>query len=186
MTTPEPLADPLTDLSADLVRRLAAVRLAVFDVDGTLTDGRVVYVGDEELQSFCVHDGQGLAWLARAGVELAWITGRGCRATMRRAEELGVRHLHMREGAKDQVLQALQARVGIAAEATLAMGDDLPDLAMVPHASLFIAPANARPEVLQAADLVTRAPAGAGAAREVAELVLRARGDWQSMGRGQN
>ncbi|MFT7680163.1 MAG: 3-deoxy-D-manno-octulosonate 8-phosphate phosphatase (KDO 8-P phosphatase) [Planctomycetota bacterium] len=185
MSAPDPSRDPLADLSADLVSRLAAVRLAVFDVDGTLTDGRVIYVGDEEQQSFCVHDGQGLAWLGRAGVELAWITGRGCRATIKRAEELGVRHLHMREGPKNVVLQALQVEAGIAVEATLAMGDDLPDLAMVPQAAIFVAPANARPEVLHAADYVTSAAAGAGAAREVAELVLRARGDWESLTRGQ-
>ena len=60
---------------------LARVRLLALDVDGTLTDGRVTYAGEEEIQSFCVRDGQGLAWLKEAGVELAWITGRGCRAT---------------------------------------------------------------------------------------------------------
>lgn len=185
MTTPDPMHDPLAALPAELVRRLAAVRLAVFDVDGTLTDGRVIYVGAEEQQAFCVHDGQGLAWLGRAGVELAWITGRGCEATTRRAEELGVRHLHMRAGPKDKVLQAVQAKAGIDVEATLAMGDDLPDLAMVPHVALFVAPAGARPEVLSAADYVTSAAAGAGAAREVAELILRARGDWDAMTRGQ-
>lgn len=186
MTTPDSSGDPLAALPADLVRRLAAVRLAVFDVDGTLTDGRVTYVGSKEQQAFCVHDGQGLAWLGRAGVELAWITGRGCEATTRRAEELGVRHLHMRGGSKDKVLQAVQAKAGIGAEATLAMGDDLPDLAMIPYAALFVAPAGARPEVLAVADYVTCAAAGSGAAREVADLVLRARGDWDSVTQGQH
>lgn len=163
-------------LAPELVTKLAAVRLAVFDVDGTLTDGRVVYIGEQELQSFCVYDGQGLVWLRRAGIELAWITGRGCASTQRRAKELGVAHLHCQSGPKDKVLAGIQARSGIGPEATLAMGDDVPDLAMAAGAAVFVAPAGARPEVLAAADLVTRATAGAGAARELAEVLLAIRG----------
>ena len=87
--------ESLGHLPPELVAKLAAVRLAVFDVDGTLTDGRVVYIGDQELQSFCVHDGQGLAWLHRAGIQLAWITGRGCASTKRRAAELNVNFLSL-------------------------------------------------------------------------------------------
>jgi 3-deoxy-D-manno-octulosonate 8-phosphate phosphatase (KDO 8-P phosphatase) len=64
---------------------LARTKLLALDVDGVLTDGRVVYVGDEELQAFSVHDGYGLNALAQAGVTIAWITGRGCLATERRA-----------------------------------------------------------------------------------------------------
>ncbi len=182
--TPPPLDDPLADLDPDLVTRLGAVRLAVFDVDGTLTDGRVVYIGSQEQQSFCVHDGQGLAWLRKAGVELAWITGRGCAATDRRAKELGVAHLHQRSGPKEPVLELVQERSGVAPEATLAMGDDLPDLAMARRAAIFAAPASARPEVRAAADLVTTAPAGSGAVREVCELVLRAQGQWSKLAMG--
>ena len=88
---------------AELERRLSQVRLFALDVDGTLTDGGVVYLGGEELQRFCVRDGQGLVWLRRAGVELAWISGRGCEATRRRAEELGVQHLVLRCGDKREL-----------------------------------------------------------------------------------
>ena len=69
----------------ELARRLAAVRLVALDVDGVLTDGRVVYAGDQELQAFDVKDGAGLVALRSAGVEVVWITGRGCEATRRRA-----------------------------------------------------------------------------------------------------
>lgn len=174
-----PPQDAPTD--ADLAARLARVRLFALDVDGTLTDGGVVYVGGEELQRFCVRDGQGLAWLRRAGVALAWISGRGCEATRRRAEELGVEHVALRCKDKRAALRAIQGELGCGPEETLAMGDDLPDLALAAGAATFAAPADARPEVRRAAHLVTTDPAGHGAVREVCERVLRARGAWQAI-----
>jgi len=168
----------MNPLSPETERVLAGLRLVAFDVDGTLTDGRVVWVGAEQLQSFSVHDGQGLVWLRKAGVRLAWISGRGCTATRLRAEELGIDEVHLRAGPKDAVLAAIQQRLDIAPEATLAMGDDLPDLALARRAALFAAPADARPEVCARADLVLTARGGRGAARELAELVLTAKGRW--------
>jgi 3-deoxy-D-manno-octulosonate 8-phosphate phosphatase (KDO 8-P phosphatase) len=155
---------------------LARARLLALDVDGTLTDGAVTYVGEEELQRFCVRDGQGMVWLTRAGVELTWITGRGCRATERRAEELRVKELHVRSGPKAEVLAGVQERLGVTPDETIAMGDDLPDLGLAERAVLFCAPADARPEVRSRAGLVTEAAGGAGAVRELAEAILRAKG----------
>jgi 3-deoxy-D-manno-octulosonate 8-phosphate phosphatase (KDO 8-P phosphatase) len=159
-------------------RALAAARLVVLDVDGTLTDGRVAYLGEEELASFHVHDGQGLVWLREAGLELAWISGRGSRAVERRARELGVRELFLRVADKARALAELQARLSIAPAETVAMGDDLADLALAQGAALFVAPADARPEVRARAGLVTRAGGGHGAVRELAERLLAARGLW--------
>lgn len=166
----------------DLELRLARIRLAVFDVDGTLTDGRVTYVGTEELQTFCVRDGYALARLARAGIAQVWITGRGCAATERRAEELGVTRLITGAGEKASVLADIQADLGFAPEETLAMGDDLPDLAMRSGAAVFAAPADAAPEVRAQADLIAEACGGAGAAREVCRRLLMARGAWPESG----
>jgi len=159
-------------------RALARARLLALDVDGTLTDGRVTYVGERELQSFDVRDGQGLVWLARAEVQVAWISGRGCEATRRRASELGVRELHLGAGPKEDVLLEIQERLRIAPEETVAMGDDLPDLGLRARAGFFAAPADARPEVLEAADLVVAARGGAGAVRELVEAMLRAKDLW--------
>ena len=166
-------ADPSSDL--------ARAELLALDVDGTLTDGRVVYVGEEERQSFCVLDGQGLAWLREVGVAVCWITGRGCDATLRRAKELGIVEVHRRAGHKDEVLADVQERLGIAPEATVAMGDDLPDLALARRAALFAAPATARAEVRARAGWVSRAPAGNGAVRELAEAILKAKGRWEEL-----
>jgi 3-deoxy-D-manno-octulosonate 8-phosphate phosphatase (KDO 8-P phosphatase) len=164
----------------ELERLLAATRLLALDVDGTLTDGRVVYGANEELVRFDVHDGQGLVWLREAGVTLAWISGRGCAAVERRARDLGVPEVHLRVGDKEHVLAAIQERLGVVPGETAAMGDDLPDLALARRAGLFVAPANARPEVRARAGLVTAASGGRGAVRELAEALLRARGLWQA------
>lgn len=162
-------------------RALATIRLMVLDVDGVLTDGRVAYVGAKELQHFHVQDGAGIVWMRQAGIQVAWITGRGCEATEVRARELGVEELHQRCGPKQPVLEALQRRLAIAPEHTLAMGDDLVDLGLFARAAVRVAPANARPEVQARADFVTVAAGGLGAVREVAEHLLRARGAWDAL-----
>ena len=163
-----------------VLERLARARLVALDVDGTLTDGRVVYAGGEEQQAFCVRDGQALVWLVAAGVHVVWITGRGCDATARRARELGV-ELHARAPSKRGALGAVQERLGLGPADTVAMGDDLPDLGLAALAGVFAAPADARAEVRARAQLVTRAPGGNGAVRELAEHLLRAQGRWEAI-----
>jgi 3-deoxy-D-manno-octulosonate 8-phosphate phosphatase (KDO 8-P phosphatase) len=160
----------------ELAARLARIRLVVLDVDGTLTDGSVSYAGSEELVRFDVHDGLGLVWLKRAEVTLAWISGRGSRAVETRAAELGVREVFLHVGDKLACLAELQTRLGLAPELTLAMGDDVVDLMLLPRVAVFVAPANARPEVRARAHWVTQASGGRGAVRELAERLLAARG----------
>lgn len=160
---------------------LAGIRLVALDVDGVLTDGSVTYAGAVEVQRTNVQDGAAIVWLKRAGIEVAWITGRGSPATEARAKELGVLHLIQRSGPKDVALGFLQRTLRIAPDETLAMGDDLADLAMFEHAIVRVAPRNARPEVQARADLVTTASGGDGAVREMAEHVLRARGIWDGL-----
>jgi len=161
-----------------LSRRLAKIRLAVFDVDGTLTDGHVVYVGGEEQQTFSVKDGYALARLAKADIAQVWITGRGCDATERRAKELGVTELLLEVRDKTAALAEVQGRLGVSREETLVMGDDIPDLEMRAGAALFAAPRDAAPEVIDQADIVSRFDGGVGAAREVCRLLLMAQGAW--------
>jgi 3-deoxy-D-manno-octulosonate 8-phosphate phosphatase (KDO 8-P phosphatase) len=160
---------------------LARVLLLALDVDGCLTDGRVVLGPKGEIQAFDVHDGQGLKWLQGASVRVCWISGRGSRATRKRARELGIAELHTGVGSKEQVLRGVQARLGLSSEATAAMGDDLADLGLRRAAAFFAAPADAREEVRARADLVTSAPGGRGAVRELCEHILRAKGRWQAI-----
>ena len=174
-TPPEPAAQkhPLVRVgAAELEHALATAELVVLDVDGTLIDRRVTHRGEEGLVTFHVHDGQGLVWLRSVGVHLAWISAFGSLALEQRAQELGVRELHLRVADKARTLTELQARLGVRREHTLVMGQDI---ALAKHAGLFVAPADARPEALDNAHLVTAASGGAGAVRELCERLLRAR-----------
>lgn len=161
--------------------RLARIRLVSLDVDGVMTDGRITYGPggrSDERPSFHVQDGIAIEWLRKAGITVAWITGRGCDATRDRAAELGVSEYHARVRDKRACLAGLQQKLGIEPEETLVMGDDLPDLCQLSIAGIFAAPADAVPDVLRRAQLKSRNPGGRGAVREVVEAILKARGEW--------
>ena len=150
----------------------------------TLTDGSIVYGSAgpaDQIQRFNVQDGIALVWLAEAGLKIALISGRGCKANIQRARELRIDEVHEKVAAKDEVLRGIQTRFSISVAETAAMGDDLPDLALRAAAGFFAAPANAVAEVKARADLVTRASGGAGAVRELGEALLRAKGRWQAI-----
>ncbi|MBL8863628.1 MAG: HAD hydrolase family protein [Planctomycetes bacterium] len=174
--------------AAERLEVLRRARLLALDVDGTLTDGSIVLTGPAEgaarpaeIQRFDVRDGIALRWLADAGLELAWISGRGTAVTAARGAELGVRHVLLRVARKSDELGRLQSQLGIDPSETIAMGDDLPDLRLRARAGFFAAPADARAEVRARADLVTTAAGGRGAVRELAEVILRARGAWDDL-----
>lgn len=165
---------------------LARARLLVLDVDGVLTDGRITYVegpnGVVEAQSFHVQDGIALGWLRqKAGLRVAWITGRGCAVTQHRARELEIDALEMHAEPKRETLARLQERFGIGVDDTIAVGDDFPDFGLRARAALFAAPANARVEIKAKSDIVLARSGGDGAVRELCELILAARGLWQPL-----
>lgn len=166
------------------VARLARVKLLALDVDGVLTDGRITYGAHgpaDERPAFDVQDGIAFRWLQNEGVVVAWISGRGSPAVELRARELEIRELHLRVASKKAVLAEVQERLAIPPEATAGMGDDLPDLGLRARCGFFAAPANARREVRDRADLVTESSGGRGALRDFAELILRAKGRWQAI-----
>lgn len=169
--------DPLAGVAASVVARAAGIRLAAFDVDGVLTDGRVI-LGDDgfEYKAFHTHDGHGLRLLQDTGVEVAIITGRTSVVVSRRAEELRVRHLMQGRRDKAEALDELCDRLGIGLGATAYVGDDVVDLPAMRRAALGIAVANANHAARAGAHHVTRLPGGAGAAREVCELIMAAQG----------
>jgi 3-deoxy-D-manno-octulosonate 8-phosphate phosphatase (KDO 8-P phosphatase) len=153
-----------------------AIRLLVLDVDGVLTDGRLWFgASGEALKGFHVRDGVGIKALLAAGVEVAIISGRRSPAVERRAAELGIRHLQQGVDNKAQALRDLVAELGIPAAAAACVVDDTPDLPVMALVALPIAVADAHPDVIAAARHVTRAAGGAGAVREVCDLLLDAR-----------
>lgn len=164
---------------ANVTERATRIRLLVLDVDGVLTDGRVVYDDTgREIKFFDVRDGHGLKLLQRAGVKVAWLSGRGSQANRVRAQELGVERLIEKCLVKLPALTELMAVCGVQPEQVAYMGDDLIDLPALRAVGLALAPADAMPEVRQAAHLVCTQPGGRGAVRQACELILKASGAW--------
>ena len=164
----------------DLGERARGVKLAIFDVDGVMTDG-TLYIGaeGEAFKAFNILDGHGLKMLQSAGVVTAILSGRSSEAVARRAAELSIEHVV--QGSADKVadFERLAASLGVEPKACAFMGDDLPDLEVMRRCGFAVAVANAVPEVKQAAHYVTRALGGRGAVREFCELVLTARAGGQ-------
>lgn len=155
---------------------LAGVRLVAFDVDGVFTDGRF-YLSDDGVESKAFHtqDGYGVRRLLEAGIHVAVISGRRSGAVEKRMAELGVEHVV--QGCKDKVkaLSELCDKLGIELSDCAYAGDDEPDLPLLAAVGHAIAVANAVPAVREHCDFTTRASGGAGAVREICELVLAAR-----------
>ncbi len=167
-----------------LAARAARIKLLVLDIDGVMTDGRVVYDADgREIKFFDVQDGHGLKLLQRAGVKVVLLSGRESRVNRLRAQELGIEELHEHCTVKLPVFQEILASHGLAPEEAAYMGDDLIDLPPMRAAGLALAPANAVPEVKAAAHWVAPRPGGGGAVRLACELLLKSSGAWQEVTR---
>lgn len=151
----------------------AAIRLFAMDVDGVLTDGTVQISSDgTETKSFSILDGMGLVRLNRAGVAVAWISGRPSEATTRRATELKIPHLIQGRTDKITALQELATRLKLAAHECVYMGDDDIDTAAIGWAGIGVSVPDAMPSAQAAARYLTRRAAGHGAVREICEHIL--------------
>jgi len=161
---------------------LKNIRLVIFDVDGVLTDGAIFLNGaGEELKRFHVHDGTGIRYLERAGIRTAILSGRRARATTRRAAELGIHHVQQGCKRKLDGLARIMRAARLPAGNICFVGDDLPDIPVLQKVGFAVAVADARPEVIACAHWVTRARGGYGAARELAEKLLKAQGKWKGI-----
>lgn len=151
------------------------IRLAIFDVDGVLTDGALYLTdGGEEIKAFSARDGHGMKMLRDSGVELAIITGRTSRCVELRAKNLGIELLHQGAADKVQAFNALLTARRLDATAVSYMGDDLVDLPVLRRCGLALTVPDAPLLVKQHADYVAQARGGHGAAREVCELIMHA------------
>lgn len=165
-----------TPYPTELIQRAAKIRLACFDVDGTLTDGRLYVDNDgRESKAFHVADGQGIVLLRKAGIAVALVTARKGSAVEHRAADLGI-EAHIGIDDKLACVRALCDRHGIGMDALAFMGDDLADRAPMRHAGLAVAPANAHAWIREVAHWQAQARGGEGAARELCDLILHAQG----------
>ena len=159
----------------DLLERMRRLKLMVFDVDGVLTDGTLYYgEAGAELKAFNVRDGHGIKMLKESGVEVAILSARRSRAVDARAAELGLTLVEQGAGDKGHVFDDLIARARISADASGYMGDDLIDLPVLSRCGFAASVPDAPAVVRKRVHLVTRAPGGRGAVREVCELIMRA------------
>lgn len=160
-------------------QKLAAIKLLLLDVDGIMTDGRIIYDQQgNELKAFDVKDGHGLKLLQRAGIKVGVITGRSSPVVSLRAKELGVEILY--QGAKvklEPYLEILEA-TGLTDHQVAYMGDDLIDLPILRRVGFSATVADAVPQMAEHVDYVTCRPGGRAAVREVCDLLLKAGGYW--------
>jgi len=163
----------------NLAARCAAIELLLFDVDGVLTDG-VIALDDRgvETKHFHVRDGSAIAIWRRLGKRAAILSGRRAEAVDRRAAELGIAPVIQGAADKAGPFRALLAELELEARQVCYVGDDLADLPVLNAVGLSACPSDAAPEVAEAVHLVTRAPGGRGAVREVVERILKYQGAW--------
>ena len=182
MNLVRPPATPALNFAPELLLRAQGIKLAIFDVDGVLTDGGLYFSETgESLKCFHTLDGLGLKLLQQAGITPAVISGRDSPALRYRIKALGIQHAYYatedKLPAAEQVLQVL----GLGWEAAAAIGDDWPDLPVMTRAALACAPAQAHEEVKSRAAYVTRASGGFGAAREFCDVLLVACGQYSTL-----
>jgi 3-deoxy-D-manno-octulosonate 8-phosphate phosphatase (KDO 8-P phosphatase) len=169
-------------IAPDVLVRARAVRLLILDVDGVLTDGRLLYgTGGIELKAFDARDGHGIVLFHEAGRRTAIITGRSSDVVGRRAAELGIADVV--QGTRDKLAsyREVLGRHGLADAQVACVGDDVNDLPLLLRAGLAVTVPGAAPEAKAAAHYVTRRAGGRGAVREVLELILKSQGLWDQM-----
>jgi 3-deoxy-D-manno-octulosonate 8-phosphate phosphatase (KDO 8-P phosphatase) len=176
----------LHKISLTLKKRARQIKVLLMDVDGTMTDGSVTLLSQTdgtalEIKTFDAHDGQGLTLAQTAGLRTGCITGRESSALLRRAREMKMEFIYMKQPVKMPAYEEILQKAGVSDSAVAFIGDDLPDIPLMRRAGLAIAVGDAVPEVKAAAHYVTRALGGQGAVREAVELILKSQGIWEGM-----
>ena len=162
--------------------RAAHVRLILFDVDGVLTDGTVLLHADgTESKVFDIKDGTGIVWAQRLGLTVGFLSARSSAATTQRANQLGITLVHQGVAGKLEAYEQIVESLKLKDDEIAYMGDDLLDLPVLLRVGLATAPADAALDVRNRVHWVAQARGGAGAARELIELILRAQGRWESL-----
>lgn len=176
--TPDPIPELIHDPVPESVRdRARGIRLVAFDVDGTLTDGRLWFDHEgNETKAYHVEDGLGLRLLMDNGIVVALITARESASVKARARDLRIDHVFTAVKDKLACLVELCGQLDIELSNVAYMGDDLADLPIFPYAGLAVAPANVHPWVRDRVQWITAKSGGQGAARELCDLILEAAG----------
>lgn len=158
--------------------RISRIKLLAMDVDGTLTDGAMIFQGGEQMKSFSVYDGLGIRLAMNYGLRIAWVTGNSSESVTRRARMLGVEDVYQGVRFKSRAIADIAERCSLDREEIAYIGDDLNDLPAFEQVGFSFAVANAVEEVRACADMITSLPGGRGAVREAIEIILKSCGNW--------
>jgi 3-deoxy-D-manno-octulosonate 8-phosphate phosphatase (KDO 8-P phosphatase) len=162
--------------------RAARIRLILFDVDGVLTDGTLLLHADgSESKVFDIKDGTGIVWAQRLGLTVGLLSARSSAATTQRAAQLGITLVHQGVSSKLETFEQIADSLMLDEDEIAYMGDDILDLPVLARVGLATAPADGSSDVRSRVHWVAQANGGAGAARELIELILRAQGRWESL-----
>lgn len=165
-----------------LQTKASRIKLLLFDVDGVLTDGKILLHADgTESKQFDIKDGTGLVWAQRAGLQVGFLSARRSAATTRRAEQLGIAIVHQGAPSKLNAYDEILRRQALADTDVAYMGDDVLDLPVVRRVGLSACPADAAREVRSQVDYVSRRRSGDGAVRDLIEVVLKAQKRWNAL-----
>ena len=168
-----------SEVSPEVQRRAARIKLLLMDCDGVLTDGRIwVFDNGEEQKGFHTRDGMGIKLLHRAGLKSGIISGRSSSAVERRAQSLGMSFIVQGCTDKEQAFADALAQAGVTTAQVAYIGDDLNDIPLMVQSGFGVAVADAALEARLSAHYVTHAAGGFGAVREVCEVILKAQGLW--------
>ncbi|PLX79049.1 MAG: phenylphosphate carboxylase subunit delta [Desulfuromonas sp.] len=162
--------------------RISKVKLLLLDVDGVMTDGRIIYSNNgQETKAFDVKDGHGLKLLQRAGIDVGIITGRESQVVAKRAEELGIKILF--QGCRDKLApyELILSETGLEDDEVAYVGDDVVDLPVLRRVGFAATVCDAIEDVKPYVHYVTTHPGGRGAVREICELILKESGQWDAV-----
>ena len=166
----------------ELKAKAKDIKLLILDVDGVMTDGKIVLDGNgNEIKSFNVRDGHGIKMAQRVGITVAIITGRQSKVVDLRAEELGIKEVHQKSVDKLKTFREMMERLGLEDREAAFVGDDIVDIPVMKRVGFPCAVSDAEEYVKEAALVVTKRRGGEGAVREVIDYILRCRGDWESI-----
>ena len=162
-------------INENLLSKFKQIKLIIFDVDGVLTDGKIVLGEDgNEYKSFHVHDGLGMVMLMQCDIEVAIITARSSQIVASRMKSLGIKHLYQGQHNKELAYLDIKQKTNLQDTNIAYLGDDIIDLPAMKHSGLKLAVNNAHPSLKKICDYVTKKEGGNGAAREICELLLNA------------
>jgi|SRR3989338_2621937 len=170
----------MIDLKQELLEKAKRIKLLLLDVDGVLTDGRIIYDSHgRDMKFFDVHDGMGVYLLKKAGILTILITAKGSRAIKPRAKDMQVEAVFENISPKTAVLDKILKKYKVHINEICFVGDDLVDLCLMKKVGFPVAVFNACPEIKQQAAYITLRAGGRGAVREVVELILKSQGKWE-------